>query len=104
MDKMHSVEVAFDGITKTFASDLEQLSSVREVQKRGDKYRLFTFNPSETLSEIFNITREKGVKLLTVNTLGPTLEDVFLELTGQGIVHRGESQTQKHRKKRGGGR
>ncbi|MGY5874819.1 MAG: ATP-binding cassette domain-containing protein [Candidatus Thorarchaeota archaeon] len=104
MDKMHSVEVAFDRISDAFDSDLKQLSSVREVQKRGDKYRFFTVNPPETLLELFDIAQARGVKLLTVNTLGPTLEDVFLELTGQEIVHRGESQTKKRRKKRGAGR
>ncbi|MGY5853879.1 MAG: ATP-binding protein, partial [Candidatus Thorarchaeota archaeon] len=102
MEKMHSVEVAFDRISETIESDLKRLSSVREVQKRGDKYRLFTFNPSATLKELCSYSQANNLELLTINTLGPTLEDVFLELTGQEIVHRGESQTQKRRKKKGG--
>jgi ABC-2 type transport system ATP-binding protein len=104
MDKMLSVEVVFDRISETIISDLKQLSSVREVQKRGDRYKIFTFTPSETLKELFAFSQATNLELISVNTLGPSLEDVFLELTGQEIVHRGESQTRKRRRKKGGGR
>ncbi len=104
MDKMHYLEVVFDHTPEDFISDLRQLSSVREVEQHGDKYRLFTLTPSDTLLELFDIVQAKGVKPHTVNTLAPSLEDVFIELTGQDIVHRGEFQKQKHGRKRGGGR
>ena len=104
MDKMHSVEATLDRVSQAIDSNLRTLSSVREVQKHGKRYRFFTINPSETLSELFDCAQAKGFKLLAVNTLGPTLEDVFLELTGQEIVQRREFQTQQGQKKRGGGR
>lgn len=92
MERMHSIEVAFDGTQESLKSDLEELESVRDVQKRGDKFWIFTHRPPETLSDVFALAQSHGLRLLTVNTLGPTLEDVFLELTGEQIVHRGKAQ------------
>ncbi|TFF91278.1 ATP-binding cassette domain-containing protein [Candidatus Thorarchaeota archaeon] len=100
MEKMHSVEIAFDSGRQSLAADLERIEGVREVQKRGDKFRLFTLTPPDTLSGVFSFARERGLQLLTVNTLGPTLEDVFVELTGEEIVHRGDFQTSKKKKRR----
>lgn len=101
MEKMHSIEIAFDRTTDSLKSDLQGIVSVREVQKRGDKFRLFTYDPPETLAGVFGLAESKGMKLLTVNTLGPTLEDVFLELTGEQIVQRGKAQMGTKRKSGG---
>jgi len=88
MEKVHSVEVAFDKGIPELEKALEMLPSIREVQKRGDKFRLYTLHPPEVLAEIFEFAKSKGVRILGVNTLSPTLEDVFVELTGEKIVHR----------------
>jgi len=88
MDKVHSVEVAFVENPLTLANDLAELSSVREVQKHGDKYRLYTLRPPDVLAEVYEYATRMKLQLLSVNTLGPTLEDVFVELTGEEIVQR----------------
>jgi ABC-2 type transport system ATP-binding protein len=102
MEKMHSIEIAFDQTRESLRSNLQAIDSIREVEKRGDKFRLFTYDPPTTLAQVFSLAEKQGVRLLTVNTLGPTLEDVFLELTGEQIVHRGKAQM--GGKKRRGGR
>ncbi|TFF91763.1 ATP-binding cassette domain-containing protein [Candidatus Thorarchaeota archaeon] len=103
MEKMHSIEIAFDQSRDSLRDDLQAIGCIREVEKRGDKFRLFTYDPPATLAEVFSLAESQGMKLLTVNTLGPTLEDVFLELTGEQIVHRGKAQMGR-KKKRGGRR
>jgi ABC-2 type transport system ATP-binding protein len=100
MEKMHSVEVAFESARHSLASDLEDIEGVREVQKRGDKFRLFTLTPPDTLSGVFAFAKERGLRILSINTLGPTLEDVFVELTGEEIVHRSNSQTSKKKRRK----
>ncbi|MFO7835979.1 MAG: ATP-binding cassette domain-containing protein [Candidatus Thorarchaeota archaeon] len=90
MDRVHSVEVIFENRTSQIIRDLGDLNSVREVEKRGDKVRLYTTEPSATLSEVFAFAEDRNLKLISVNTLSPTLEDVFLELTGEKIVKRRE--------------
>jgi ABC-2 type transport system ATP-binding protein len=97
MDRVHSVEIAFDEEQEGITEELRQLQSVREVEKRGTKIRLFTLEPPKTLSEVFEFSRSRNMHLMSINTLIPTLEDVFLELTGEKIVERSK-RPQKSRK------
>jgi ABC-2 type transport system ATP-binding protein len=80
--KLQSVEVSFVGATRNLTIDLKTFQGVTEVAKHGDKYRLYTENPSRLLSTIWEYASTNDLKILTVNTLGPSLEDVFIELTG----------------------
>jgi len=52
--------------------------------KEGDKFRLFTQEPPSVLTEIWQYSQSNNLKLVTLNTLGPSLEDVFVKLTGIG--------------------
>ena len=80
--KLQAVEVSFVSSTKSLIPELETLRGVTEVSKHGDKYRLNTENPPKTLSEIWSFASANNLELNTVNTLGPSLEDVFVSLTG----------------------
>jgi ABC-2 type transport system ATP-binding protein len=73
-------EVAFSGEAKL--EDLKGLPGVFEVYKLGDRYRLTTGNDNNLVEAIVDYGREKGFKILSVNTLRPTLEDAFLRITG----------------------
>jgi ABC-2 type transport system ATP-binding protein len=88
IDRVHSVEIVFEDYSSQHVKELEELQGVREVQKRGEKLRLFTLHPPEVLSGVFQFSERYNMRLLSVNTLSPTLEDVFLELTGEEIVER----------------
>jgi hypothetical protein len=48
----------------------------------GDKFKLHVRNTSETVPLIIDFARENGLKILTINTLNPSLEDAFVEMTG----------------------
>jgi ABC-2 type transport system ATP-binding protein len=75
---LNSVEVSFEKSVR--AEELMKIDGVREVKKTGDKMRLYTDQPSTVLEGIVDFARRKGLKVVTLNTLGPTLEDVFLKL------------------------
>ena len=92
MDRVHSVEVVFDGDSSHLVQEMEELQGVREVQKRGNKLRLLTLHPPEVLTGIFQFSERNDLRLLSVNTLSPSLEDVFLEMTGEEIVERPKGQ------------
>jgi ABC-2 type transport system ATP-binding protein len=79
---LQSVEVAFERSDTIVLNDLKGFQEVNEVIKQGDKFRLYTNNPSSILSEVWDYSKSKRLKLITVNTLGPSLEDVFVKLTG----------------------
>jgi ABC-2 type transport system ATP-binding protein len=79
---LQSVEVAFAATPVNALKDLKELPNTREVVKEGDKFRLFTDDPSSVLASVWKYSQNNNLKLITVNTLGPSLEDVFVNLTG----------------------
>lgn len=86
------VEIAFKERIKGTRELIEKLPSVTEVQKRGDKLRLITDDPAKTLRQILQVIDENGLEPVLLNTLGSSLEDAFLWLTGaemeSEIIHR----------------
>ncbi len=78
---MHSVEVSFDCVTDDHF--LTSLSEVKSVKKVGDKYRLYTENPGETVVALVNQVAERNMKIVSLNVLLPSLEDAFVALTGR---------------------
>jgi ABC-2 type transport system ATP-binding protein len=79
---VQSVEVAFENGTAGALADLGNLPRVSEVRKEGDKIRLYTEDPSSLLEEIMHYAADHHTRVVSVTTLGPTLEDVFIRLTG----------------------
>jgi ABC-2 type transport system ATP-binding protein len=75
---LNSVEVSFEKGVRI--EELAKIEGVREVKKTGDKMRLYTDQPSTVLERIVDLARSRGLKIVTLTTLGPTLEDVFLKL------------------------
>ena len=80
--KLQFIEVSFVGAANNVTAELERLQGVTEVAKHGDKYRLNTENPPKVLSAIWEYASANNLEIHTVNTLGPSLEDVFVKLTG----------------------
>lgn len=77
-EQTRSVEVAFEG--KVSCDDLSTACTLR-VEESGDKMRIYTSDPDRTMEEIMRLRDERGLRILSINTLGPSLEDVFLKLT-----------------------
>jgi len=102
VESLQSIEVAFEVPPLDALKGLGELPYVGEVVKEGDKFRLFTDDPSSVLASVWNYAQSNELKLITVNTLGPSLEDVFVKLTGirpategeGGRMGRGRGQSQ----------
>ena len=75
---LQSIEVSFDKIIST--EELSKIRGVRKVKKMGDKMRLYVKEPSDVLDRLVDFARAKKLRIITLNTLAPTLEDVFLRL------------------------
>jgi len=75
--------------TQAHGKALEKLPGVTTQVKMGDKWRLYTDDPSELLPLVMDYANSHNLRVISLNTLGPSLEDVFLEITGQqvGTVH-----------------
>jgi len=104
IESLQSIEVAFDKATPTMSGDLNGLPKVSEVVKQGDKYRLFTDDPSRILAEVWDYANSNGLTIITLNTLGPSLGDVFVKLTGIQPDERGIERRSGRGRGMGGGR
>jgi ABC-2 type transport system ATP-binding protein len=82
IESLQSVEVAFDRPSQTRLGELRQLPAVNEARKEGDKFRLYTADPSEVIDAVITYAHTRDARVMSMTTLGPSLEDVFVKLTG----------------------
>ena len=75
-----SVEVAF---SRTVEKSQLQFEDVNKIEIKGDKLRLYTDKPENVIPLIVEYSNVTQNKVLSLNTLGPDLEDVFVRLTGE---------------------
>jgi len=73
-----SIEVAFE---KTVDPDKIYLSCEVTVKKVGDRLKFYTNNPGKIIPEIVKYAESSKNKIISLNTLEPSLEDVFIKLT-----------------------
>ena len=104
--RVQSVEVALAPDAAAHGEPLAALPGVTTAVKIGDKWRLYAEAPSSLLPQLLHYAEDNGLQVISLNTLGPSLEDVFLDITGQQIGlarHELREQTPGGRR-RGGGR
>jgi ABC-2 type transport system ATP-binding protein len=82
---MHSIEVSFDNVVSPEA--LANIPGVKTVKKMGDKYRLYTANPGELVVSLVDYSNSRGLKVVSLTTLEPSLEDAFVALTEKEVEH-----------------
>jgi ABC-2 type transport system ATP-binding protein len=82
----HVVEVAFERDPPNLEGLLGSRSDVRGVTKCGDKYEIHTSDAGITIAEIAQLARSNGLKIVSLNTKEPSLEDVFVRHTGLDAV------------------
>ncbi len=74
-----SVEVAFSSPVE---KNQLQFKDVNKIETRGDRLRLYTDKPENVIPLLVEYSNATQNKVLSLNTLGPDLEDVFVRLTG----------------------
>ncbi|MCK6539178.1 MAG: ATP-binding cassette domain-containing protein [Anaerolineales bacterium] len=109
--RVQSVEVALEPseslkVSETFRDSnegLESLPGVTAQIKVGDKTRLYTEDPSALIPRLVQYAESNRLRIVSLNTLGPSLEDVFLEITGGQLgVVRNETDEKPARRGMGG--
>jgi ABC-2 type transport system ATP-binding protein len=84
VEKHQIIEVSFDQ-TQNLEHRLTSLQSVSKVVQVGDKFRLHVRNTSEAVPLLIDFAREKSLNIISINTLKPSLEDAFVEITGLSL-------------------
>ena len=73
-----SVEVSFEPMK----FDPLVLSSALKVETMGDKVKIYTTDPDRTVKELVRYAERENLRIVSLRTLSPSLEDVFMELVG----------------------
>jgi ABC-2 type transport system ATP-binding protein len=76
---LQSIVVSFDKPVND--KEISRISTVSEVVKMGDKIKLYTSNPGVVVPALVDLARSRGLKIVSLNTLTPSLEDVFVKLS-----------------------
>jgi ABC-2 type transport system ATP-binding protein len=82
IQSVQSIEVAFDHSAKEHLDGLRSLAPVNDARKEGDKIRLYTEDPAAVIEGVTAYAHQHSLKIISITTLGPSLEDVFIRLTG----------------------
>ena len=82
VSRTHSVVVSFSERLEGLRSKPESLDGVEKVVEEGDKFRLYTGDPPTVLEEVFELAKRENLRIITLNTSSPSLEDVFMRLAG----------------------
>jgi len=89
IQSVQSVEVAFESPVILLVEDLGRIPAVSEVIKEGDKFRLITEDPPAVIEGVMAFAAARRARVISITTLGPSLEDVFIRLTGLDIRTKG---------------
>jgi len=76
-EKMQTVEVAFD---RTVDPAVFISPFITKAEMCGDKWRVWTEDPDRVIVYLVQLKEREGLRILSMNTSGPSLEDVFVKL------------------------
>jgi len=76
-ERTQTIEVAFD---RAVDIGLLECDAVLRAEPCGDKWRLITHDPDMAIEHLVMIKRREGLRIISLATSGPSLEDVFVKL------------------------
>jgi len=82
IESVQSIVVGFDPTDPSMIERTQKIPLVSELRKEGDKIRFFTEYPSSVIASIVESAKETNTRILSMTTDSPSLEDVFIKLTG----------------------
>lgn len=89
IQSVQSVEIALDPVPAHAEDDFRGIATVSEMRKLGDKFRLITEDPPTVIDGVMAYAKAQNARVISVNTYGPSLEDVFIRLTGLNVRTKG---------------
>jgi ABC-2 type transport system ATP-binding protein len=90
------------------AADLTPLVTpmpgVKAISRREDTYRMKCANGEQLIPRVVLAAEQAGISVRGVTVVKPTLDEVFLELTGHAYREEGEARKEENSRANGGGR
>jgi len=89
LENQPMIEVVFD-IEENVRSRLESLRGVIAVSEYANKFKITVESVSDAIPSIADFARLNSIRIVSINTVKPSLEDAFVKLTGLNldIMHR----------------
>jgi ABC-2 type transport system ATP-binding protein len=78
-DTAQSIEISF---TRQVDPAVLSHPNVLRIDQQGDKFRIVTDDPDRVVKFLTAWADREGVRIASLNTLGPSLEEAFLAITG----------------------
>jgi len=79
------IEIAVKEDAGDLSEDLKRVPLVKEVLKTDHTYRITAELGEEAAPEIIDVVREKGLHISRISVTKPTLDEVYLAITGRRI-------------------
>lgn len=79
--KLKFIELSFDNTVNI--KKLSSIPHINEIKKAGDRFIIETDNINDLIHAVTKFAQYENLKIITLNTKDPSLEEVFLELTGE---------------------
>lgn len=76
--ELMTVEISFN--KPILMDSLHQLKDASQIQRAGDKIQVQTNKPHSIIDQITNYARSHNLSIMSLNTLAPSLEDVYMKL------------------------
>jgi ABC-2 type transport system ATP-binding protein len=80
--QMEVLEIGLDRISDPLKNRLLSLDGIEKILIGENRIRFHTKNIDQVAPSIISLFEEQGVRMETINTLSPSLEDAFVTLTG----------------------
>lgn len=85
IEKLEVIEVKATGIPRALLAKLRKLRDVKEVAQTSEGLRLLSPTADAVLGQVVSLITSKKVRIDSLNVVQPTLEDVFIKLTGRTL-------------------
>jgi len=83
--KLEVIEVKARKVTKKVLNELRKLKGVQKVARTTEGLRVLTPAANEVMARVVTLASFAGVQIDSLNVAQPTLEDVFIKLTGKTL-------------------
>jgi ABC-2 type transport system ATP-binding protein len=80
--KMEILEIGLDRVTEDLKNKLLLMEGIEKILIAENRIRFHTEKLDQMIPPIIRVLEEHGIKIETINTLSPSLEDAFVKLTG----------------------
>jgi ABC-2 type transport system ATP-binding protein len=78
-DKTQSIEISFDQKVK---KDVFKSECILKTDMHGNTLVFYTMDPDKVVKYIVSLAEKKDLKIVSISTSGPSLEEAFVRLTG----------------------